>query len=281
MFGVDVPSNDAVLDKITLETKYVETIRMLFDKNYQINRDQIHYSDVIYDRIAGCYYISVYTLDYPKYHLDFEAYSGVLIRARPVAQFANREFCTSGHKLPLNKLIELSNSYFKMLGIDKTKMEYVSQSIGGEGCISLEFMRKYKGYYFKEDAIKLAFSYGGNLTSYLNYTFSPNPTSTEIRISKEKAKELATKQFINLFKLRGDDLVNGIKIKRISGPALFIVNPNYAHKTNKYLINNNMNETRLAWVTNIKFSSKHADHVVCEVWIDAQSGELLGGWTVF
>lgn len=144
----------------------------------------------------------------------------------------------------------------------------------GEWLVS--WRRKEGNYKYWWDRITLSIHEKYGLSGYHYELFSQYHAPDKINISEAKAISIAKK---NINKIIRSPLLggwyNGFKTGECRSMGLMIVNPNYIHIPQKNYSAHPKTYARLAWV--IGFAT--ADNTIpgITVWIDAETGEVLGG----
>lgn len=134
------------------------------------------------------------------------------------------------------------------------------QFMDGLGVIRFKWVREEGGYRYRDDWILLgADPYTGELLGYHKNYFSNKPASLTVKVEKERAAEIASKFAEAIgFELDG---------KR---EELMLVNPNY--RWTKEVKKMPSPDVRLAWVFSMQKTEGEG-----EIWVDAATGEVLGG----
>lgn len=150
-----------------------------------------------------------------------------------------------------------------------------------DGAWVVRWGRKEGTYRYKEDYIALGIYEKYGLEGYTYDFFSDYHPPKKLNIPQSQAIETAQK---NINKIIHSSYFagtfNGYKVGKIDSSELMIVNPNYAHKK---MFNNRIHPdpyARLAWVVRFGCIPKTKDFPaggLCEIWIDAETGEVLGG----
>lgn len=153
------------------------------------------------------------------------------------------------------------------------------------GSWQIKWGRKEGDHRYKKDVISVSIDEKYGFYSYGYYFFSHYNPPKKINISKEKAIDIAKKHI--------DDIMHnphwggwyrGYSLGDIHSAELTIVNPNYITKPRKDFDSRPTPYARLAWL--VKFNcieSKISEDLYLEriapaqAWIDAETGELLGG----
>lgn len=141
--------------------------------------------------------------------------------------------------------------------------------------------RKEGEYKFREDLIAVRINEKRGFHSYHYSFFSDYHPPKKVNIIKDQAIRFADKNVNKIVRspfLR--ELYRDYKIDNLDSAELMIVNPNYAHKLKYNDYSDPKPYARLAWVVKYHVlanpSSGWADGFF-EVWIDAETGEILGG----
>lgn len=126
--------------------------------------------------------------------------------------------------------------------------------------LRIKWVRKEGGYKYHDDWILLGVDpYTGELLGYHKNHFSNKPVSLTVKVEKGQAAEIAGKFAETIgFKL------DGIR------EELMLVNPNY--RWTKEVKKMPSPDVRLAWVFSMQKTEGEG-----EIWIDAVTGEVLGG----
>lgn len=174
----------------------------------------------------------------------------------------------SATRLTKEVALEKSKNQARLLGIEigDSSGSAVLNERPGEAWGSWDFSwpREKNGYKFKTDRIVLAVdTLQGKILAYNFYWISDDPASTEASISQNDARDTAIKTAS----------ANGFGLSPSAG-HLLIINPNYKWTSN--FVKMPPKETRLAWVFDFDNSKDNWTHEA-EVWIDAATGEMLGG----
>lgn len=153
------------------------------------------------------------------------------------------------------------------------------------GYWSIKWGRKEGDYKYKNDVISITIDEKDGLHSYGYYFFSQYQPPKQINISKEKAIEVAKKYISDITRSPAlGGWYNRYKIGDMHSAELIIVNPNYITKPKKDFRFTPSPHAHLAWV--VKFNCiepKISEELSLEriapaqTWIDAETGELLGG----
>ena len=144
------------------------------------------------------------------------------------------------------------------------------------------FQRIEGNYKYWQDYISVSISEKYGLAGYRYEFFSQYHPPEKINISEEKAIEIAKK---NINKIIHSPLVrgwyDGYKTGECHSAGLMIVNPNYIHIPEKGYDFTPQPYARLAWVIGFESinmeTSKEGVLTDSMIWIDAETGEVLGG----
>ena len=137
-------------------------------------------------------------------------------------------------------------------------------------------------YKYLWDYISLGIHEKYGLDAYHYELFSEYHPPKQINLSKEKAISIAKK---NINKIMRSPMVGGwyegYKAGEIKSAELMIVNPNYVHIPRKDYSPTPQPYARLAWVIHFtsieKETNKEGMLSTSMIWIDADTGEVLGG----
>ena len=202
-----------------------------------------------------------------------------------------------GAKPTKNKedIIKQAKSYLKIIygeipkdaSLDEEGSEYIvtfwqDSKYSYEGDWVVYWQRKEGNYFYMNDCIGMTINERCGLVGYGYNFFSQYHPPKQINITKEKAIEIAQKHI--------NDIINNpywgggyekYKIGDIHSAELMIVNPNYITKRRKDFDPRPSPYARLAWVVSFNWldrkTSKKITKLPPQVWIDAETGELLGG----
>ena len=150
-----------------------------------------------------------------------------------------------------------------------------------DGTWVVRWGRREGDYKYKKDYIALGIYEKNGLESYSYDFFSDYHPPKNLSISQSQAIETAQKNVVKIIHspyFAG--AFNGYKIGKVDSSELMIVNPNYAQKKMVYNSIHPDPYARLAWVVRfecIPTVKNSPSGGLCEVWIDIETGEILGG----
>jgi hypothetical protein len=177
-------------------------------------------------------------------------------------------------------------------GLQLESIKFVSNEKDGHWIINWE--RSQNGYTYQEDGITIYYHEKYGLESYANWCTS-EPCPTEVKITKEeageKARDIATKAICSSLMIPSMDMpynkwFKDFEVGEICKSELVIINPNYLFtKKSSTDITKRSRNARLSWVISIKthYTGKPGPKgevisgTVISIWIDAATGEMLGG----
>lgn len=151
-----------------------------------------------------------------------------------------------------------------------------------EGGWGVDWKRRADGYVYYYDSIGISVHEKYGLWGYNYNFFSLYHPPQKINITKDQAVEIAKK---NIDKIMHSPLLggwyDGYKAGELDSVELMIVNPNYIHIFKKNYVPIPVPDAKLGWVARfICVTNKNRPStqlLPTEIWIDAETGELLGG----
>lgn len=188
-------------------------------------------------------------------------------------------------------IMRLAEDYFKILNNGKTPKDAyfmeASYDVGRwkdtkrsyEGSWNVFWGRKEGEYKYKIDRIGVHINEKYGLESYGNHFYSDYHPPKNINISEGLAIKTAEKNINKIIRsIFFEGAFSGYKVGKMTSAELMIINPNYAHKKKTYEGDWELPYARLAWVVKFQCIPKGGGPTVsCEAWIDAETGEVLGG----
>jgi len=186
---------------------------------------------------------------------------------------------------------EKAIEYLKKIGIkegDYNLKLVKSKFYEKEGEWSFFWERYYKQYKYYQDRVDLSFGETYGIIAYGNHCLSKIPPTIEVKISEQKAKEIAAQYANDLIMSNKVDISSGktfknrfygYKIGGVFSARLSIVTPNYLLSDKSTWGTDKLSlDTRLAWIISFEVNSKRMP-VPGEIFllIDANTGERLGG----
>lgn len=136
-------------------------------------------------------------------------------------------------------------------------------------------------YKYCSDSFGVTIDEDYGLSSFGYNFFSDYIPPKQIDISKEKAIEIGKKNINKIMHSpNADGRFNSYKTGEVKSAKLWIVNPNYFHIKGEYSFTNKP-YARLAWAVDFACVNKKTDKEdgfkKVSIWIDAETGEILGG----
>lgn len=216
-----------------------------------------------------------------------------------------RKLCSDESRKELKKpcmtkeeVLRQAEQYLQKIGCPEIQQCVLKKIVFSENSGTWRFVwtRKYGEYFFGVEGslwhegiiLEIHEQYG--LYSYSNHCCSELPPTLEVKISQDRAKELAFQYTELVFrwlmqkeldgarqagveipKDYGDDFLNELAEMAIQSQELGIINPNY-WCTNQQLEIKRNPKSRLAWVFVLRIHYKEL-----AIWVDAATGEYLGG----
>lgn len=168
------------------------------------------------------------------------------------------------------------NCYFGVPGWNDTKHSY-------DGVWFVIWGRKVGDYEYKEDEIRVFINEKYGLDGYFYKFFSKYSPPSKISISQEKAIETTKKNMKSIiYSHYFEGNFSQYNVGKYDSSKLMIVNPNYSHKKGPRGMDISPKSfARLAWVVVFecvpKTKAMELPAGYCEAWIDAETGEVLGG----
>ena len=271
-----------------------------------VNKESIKFSDfIILDYKLDKRFekkIAVVSCKLTGFGMEIDPLSGKIVGCQNYAishEYASHRLYEGGAKPNKSKedIISEAKNYIIILNGEIPKEAYFDEAVykvqfwqdaahsyKGEWFIS--WGRKEGDYKYRDDSIIIILDEEYGLHGYGYNFFSNYNPPQRINISKDRAIEIAKNNIdhmINSSSGGGPDLYkdNGIKTSELK-----IVNPNYFHDPKRYKIVPS-SYARLAWVMifdcvgrdPIKVKEELAELAPrkVEIWIDAETGEVLGG----
>jgi len=154
------------------------------------------------------------------------------------------------------------------VSLDAFKLQASNPKPGKISYWSLTFWRMYGQYRFYHDAISFMIGASDGVVSTFSISNrSPLPTSTTVTVKQTDA-EATAKQYLT---------AHQIAVDRIALEGLFIVQPNgsFEHWDERVPYTS----SRLAWV--IRYYKLNGGGHSSEAWVDAETGDVIGGWKAY
>lgn len=150
-----------------------------------------------------------------------------------------------------------------------------------EGVWIVRWGRKEGDYKYYSDSICVMINESLGLSSYGYNFYSDYHPPKKINISRYQAVKIAQKNVNKIINSSFfDSLMRYYKADKVDSAELLIINPNYSHKLKSMEDPYCTRNARLAWVVKFTLSvakTGKADPNLLQVWIDAETGEVLGG----
>jgi hypothetical protein len=252
--------NERVISPLILEK---ETEKILLDLGYiNLNTKKIKVSNPYYSNRGYRNTRYEYNVIVGKQiRLFFDAYTGELISFFDHSS-KNRKIYSYKKikKIGLSKLKEIK----KYVNIKKyNHLKIISTSSGYD----FKFYKTFKGFIYADDYILITIDSTGEFSSYYKKEHSLPPESLEINISEKEALNYAQKYIKIIPEKYYPQFLNLKWIKK------GLVNPNY------FAYGMKVHDTRLAY--RLFFKNKkgyiHGSIDTLEIWVDTETGEILGG----
>ena len=203
-------------------------------------------------------------------------------------------------KMDKEQVVEKVEKYIRIIeGEQKYKTKLIEVIFSKQGNLRGNWILRWKRYHDKymyyEDRIELDLNETYGIVTYANHCISDIPSTVEVKIFEEEAHEKAIEFANNLISSKKIFSGAGVSFKKwfrdfiigsVISSELLIVNPNYL-LTDKstYMASNRIRKANLAWAVTVeaKYIGKTGPkgetlgNKKILVWIDAATGEILGG----
>ena len=208
-----------------------------------------------------------------QYAISVDSNNGLIRSAIKIDKYKGRN--TDIVKIANHDAINIAGNILKDLGIDVNKNLYLELCMlnsytnkPGQNSWELYFRKTYKGYKYKgkNDRITLAIDPAdGSLVGYGNPGEVKSPEKLDVKITKDQAIKI-----VNNFMDK-----HSIRVKSLDETNMYIVNPNNYWEIcfNKDIQRNDDTSPKLSWVVQFQCSMWRR----AEVWVDTETGTIIGG----
>ena len=172
----------------------------------------------------------------------------------------------SEKRIDKSRASALALEYLRAAGLPVSETRLQRAEIAN-GAWDLRYGRVYRSYPYRLDCVDVLIRPSDGTLKALGYHFkSPLPESTRVAVSRDKASSIAREHLLQWTDDPG----------QLSSTKLMIVQPNdYYEGLDVREPMESRNVSRLAWVADLEPPRSH----LAEVWVDAESGDVLGGMT--